>query len=430
MNTPRMEYTMSIEDRLPPPGDIDVLRRLGERVGSLASNAAMEEKRTLWKSLNTLHAGRPMVMVETSGVLDEVLPVSNLVCRDPWAQSVERSLRDKLLHMEQIRDDTVVEPWIAYRAVVRTGDYGFSVEKHHAEGKDGLTTYAWKPPVEDIEQALPRLHFRSHELDMEATESERTRLETVFDGILPVVMRGMYWWTTGLTLASIDLIGLEGLMLAMYDQPEALHALIAFLRDDQLSEFDWYEQQGLLFPNNRGDYIGSGGGGYTDELPRPERQQAQRFSVADMWGLSESQETVGVSPEMFAEFVFPYQVPVISRFGLACYGCCEPVDNRWHIIRALPNLRRVSVSPWANLEGMAANLGQSYVYSRKPNPSLISTEDWDEATIVADLRRTMDVAGSLNLELVLKDVHTVAHKPDRLGYWISLVRREIDRISG
>ena len=50
----------------------------------------------------------------------------------------------------------------------------------------------------------------------------------------------------------------------------------------------------------------------------------------DMWGFGESQETVGVSPAMFGEFIFPYQLPLLERFGLNCYGCCEPLDKRWH----------------------------------------------------------------------------------------------------
>ena len=32
-----------------------------------------------------------------------------------------------------------------------------------------------------------------------------------------------------------DLVGLEGLMLLMYDDPDGLHRLMAFLRDDHLA---------------------------------------------------------------------------------------------------------------------------------------------------------------------------------------------------
>jgi hypothetical protein len=144
-----------------------------------------------------------------------------------------------------------------------------------------------------------------------------------------------------------------------------------------------------------------------------------------MWGLSESQETVGWSPDSFAEFIFPYQAPVISRFGFACYGCCEPVDQRWDVIRSLPNLRRVSVSPWSDQQVMARNLQRNYVYNRKPNPAHVSMDAWDEGLLVSEFEKTKAAAGGLNLELVLKDVHTVARQPWRLKRWTDLAKRTL-----
>ena len=47
---------------------------------------------------------------------------------------------------------------------------------------------------------------------------------------------------------------------------------------------------------------------------------AGKVRTIDMWGFAESQETVGVSPRMFAEFIFPDQLPILERFGLNCYG--------------------------------------------------------------------------------------------------------------
>ena len=87
-----------------------------------------------------------------------------------------------------------------------------------------------------------------------------------------------------------------------------------------------------------------------------------------MWGFCESQETVGVSPEMVGEFVVPYQKPIMERFGLSCYGCCEPLDPRWYLLKDIKGLTRVSVSPWADVNRMAEYLGKEFVYSRKPSP--------------------------------------------------------------
>ena len=90
---------------------------------------------------------------------------------------------------------------------------------------------------------------------------------------------------------------------------------------------------------------------------------------------------------MFAEFVYPYQRPLMERFGLNCYGCCEPLDLRWHVVKDTPGLRRVSVSPWANVEAMAQNLQDRFVFSYKPQPADLATGIMHEDRIRAGLRR-------------------------------------------
>jgi len=162
--------------------------------------------------------------------------------------------------------------------------------------------------------------------------------------------------------------------------------------------------------------------GYTHALP----QNGGPVRARDLWVLSESQETVLVSPKMFEEFVFPYQLPVIERFGRSYYGCCEPVHSRWHLLQKIPNLKRVSISPWCDEEFMADALGRDYVFSRKPNPTLISTERFDEDTIRGDLRKTLKAAASCNVEIIMKDVHTLAGEPWRMARWVKIAREVIE----
>jgi len=136
---------------------------------------------------------------------------------------------------------------------------------------------------------------------------------------------------------------------------------------------------------------------------------------------------VGVGPDQFEEYIFPYQAKIAEQYGLVYYGCCEPVSSRWHVLERIPNLRSVSVSPWANQEVMARELAGQYVYSRKPNPTAVSTADFDEALIRDDIRHTLEVARGCAVELIMKDVHTLAGKPERLARWVAIAREEIDR---
>jgi hypothetical protein len=404
------------------PDDVRILRHLLQRQREIAEDPIMAERRQLWTRHASLDSQRPMILAETSGVLDECAPLSTLRCQEPWARDMERGLRDLIFRYESVADDFVVEPRIRYGWFIQTGDFGVQTAHHRGENDGKLGSYKVDPPIKDLDRDLDRLHFRSLTVDREKTAAWAALLGELFGDILPIINRGWYWWTTGLTITAIDLIGMQPMLLAMIENPAGLHRLMTFLRDDMLNYLNWFEAEGLLPLNNEDDYVGSGSVGYTSELPRPDRPAGAPARVADLWGLAESQETVGVSPRMFEEFVFQYQEPIISRFGLSYYGCCEPIDKRIKIIKRLPNLRRLSVSPWCNQERMADELGKDYIFCRKPAPAMISTAVWDEDLIRDDLRTTLRIARHCPLELAMKDVHTLAGQPWRLGRWVQIAR--------
>jgi hypothetical protein len=134
-----------------------------------------------------------------------------------------------------------------------------------------------------------------------------------------------------------------------------------------------------------------------------------------------------MSPAMFRDFFLPYLARATRPFGLVYYGCCEPVHDRLEMIMAaMPNLRSVSVSPWADFERVAEMLGRDYVYSRKPDPVPISgpTPHWERAE--ADLRRTNEATRDGNVELLFRDVYDVGGDRTRLARWVELARSVFD----
>jgi hypothetical protein len=200
------------------------------------------------------------------------------------------------------------------------------------------------------------------------------------------------------------------------------------LRDGHLAKLEFLERNGLLSLNNDGTYVGSGGFGWTRELPQPDF--AGKVRTCDMWGFAESQETVGISPRMFAEFVFPYQVSILERFGLNCYGCCEPLDTRWHIVEQIPRLRRVSISPWSNIAVMAERLGDRYIFSMKPSPTDLALPSFDEEHVRAKLRQALQITRQHNcrVEVIMKDNHTIQNDPRRVIRWVQIAREEAERV--
>ena len=182
------------------------------------------------------------------------------------------------------------------------------------------------------------------------------------------------------------------------------------------------ESEGLLCMNNANNYIGSGSRGFTDELVRSD----ENVRTTDMWALLESQPTGYVSPSMFREFAFDYQLKMAKNFGLIYYGCCEPLHDRMDMILELPNLKSVSVSPFSDEEMMSEYIRGRYIYSRKPDPVMLSMEQFNEYDVRASAERTIRCAGDCELEFIMKDLHTVRYKPERLKRWVEITRDSIE----
>ena len=82
-----------------------------------------------------------------------------------------------------------------------------------------------------------------------------------------------------------------------------------------------------------------------------------RVRPHNMWGCSNAQIFSEVSPRMHWEFALQHDLRWLSRWGLTYYGCCEPLDRKIDILRRIPNLRKISVSPWCNTERVVEKIG-------------------------------------------------------------------------
>jgi hypothetical protein len=187
------------------------------------------------------------------------------------------------------------------------------------------------------------------------------------------------------------------------------------------------QKEKVLTRNDKNNLIGSGGCGYVSGMPHQSKIDKGYVNLNQMWGLSESQETVGVSPQMFGEFIWPYQKPLMEYFGLTYYGCCEPVEDRFEYVKNSDNLRALSVSPWSNIDKCVELYADNYVMYRKPNPSLICV-GFEEEQIRKDLASTLNKTKGLNIAFVLKDTHTISNEPERFNRWVKIVREEIDKV--
>jgi hypothetical protein len=400
-----------------------VLRKLAGEVGALASRPVEAEKRILWRRHNDLESVRPLVFCDPENGWNEIIPEKTLLCQNELARNWEMTLRKEIFWATKMGDDRVTEPYFNIPYTYSESDWGM----HHIQvGGENLGAYTWESPLKDYASDLPKMKFPEITVDYKTTEDVKHLAESIFGDLLTVRVKGMWWWTLGLTWPLINLRGLETYMLDFYLFPNELHRLMEILRDGHLAKLDFLEGNNLL-PDNTDMYVGSGGFGYTNQLPQKDFTGKTR--LRDMWGFCESQETVSVDPELFSEFVLPYQMPVLERFGLNCYGCCEGLDARWEYIRHIPNLRRVSVSPWANEAKMAEQLGPDYIWSRKLNPAKLAMADMDTGSVRAELRAAIEVASANKcvIELLMKDNNTLGHNPQNVIDWCRIAKEEIER---
>lgn len=411
---------------LPPLSNKEraVLRGLALRVAELAARPGEDEKRREWHRHNALRPGRPMVFCDPENGWNEIFPPGSLLCVSDLARHWEFELRIKEFYGTRMRDDRVIDNRFVLRPVARETGWGLQTP---IIGRGEGRAFTWDPPLKDLDD-LSDLRVPEVIVDRQATTRLQSLAEDVFDGALTVDVKGVWWWSLGMTQRLVYLRGLERMMLDMLENPAGFHRLMAFMRDAQLARLDRLEADGLLCLNDGNDYVGSGGFGFTEELPAPGHDGQVR--TKGMWGFCESQETLGVSPAMFEEFVFQYQLPILERFGLNCYGCCEPLDGRWEVVRRTPRLRRVSVSAWADPEKMAECLGDRYIFSAKPNPAHLAPSTFDEAPVRRDLRRIIGATRGLPLELIMKDNHTIANDAARVCRWVEIAREEMERVAG
>jgi hypothetical protein len=401
-----------------------VLRELARRVAELAALPIQQEKAQRWKAHHALKRTAPLIFCDPEDAWYELIPADELTCTHNLARIWEFKLRKEIYWAENIKDDRVVLPTFSVHTVWTKTPRG--LEANVVGGQDG-GAYHWEAPLKDGFEAMEQLKPAQIKVDMERTRALEALAHDVFDGILEVKREAVYWWSLGMTTDLIMLRGFENVLFDFYDHPDELHTLMALLRDENLAMLDYLEQNNLLTLNNGGDFHGTGGYAWTDELPAPDFCGYVR--TKDMWGFCESQETVGVSPELFEEFIFPYQSAMLERFGLNIYGCCEPLDTRWKIIGCIPRLRKVTVSPWSNDEVMAENLGADNVYCKKVNPSRIATAVIDEDAIRAELRTTFDAVKrhDCRAEVLMRDVLTVACNPHNPVRWVQIAREEAEK---
>jgi len=411
-----------------PEKDKLILKNLGAEIAALASGPKMEERKKLWYSHNRLEKTRPVILCDPENGWNEIIADDEILCSNDIARHWENHLRKQLFWGQEMDDDYPVEPLFNLPLIYSETPWNVKNSQKEVTTQKALLdggAYHIDTILEDYDQ-LKDLVKPSLTIDQQKSGQLFETASEIFTGTLEVRTNSLWFWSVGLTDEFTFLRGMNNLFMDFYDAPHKIHQLMSLLLEGTMEKLDFLEEKGLFNLNNDGTYVGSGGLGFTDELPGKGFEGIVR--TQDMWGLAESQVTIGVSPEMFGEFIFPYQKQLMERFGLSCYGCCEPMDDRIDIVKSVSNLRRVSVSPWANKEIMADKLKHDYIYSLKPNPSHLAVPHINEDLIRRETKEALALTRHNCLEIIMKDNHTLGGNRENVKKWTKIVREEIENL--
>ena len=402
--------------------DRDIIRKLARQVADIAALPVQAETIGLWKALNGLKPVRPMVMIDQIPWHElDVDGELTLRTEDAFCRGLETALRRTLYSWRHMRADMVVEPVIDIPKTIRGLGFGIeTVEKTAVlDPSSDVVGHYYVDQLKD-ERDIEKIRMPQVVLDEDATARAEQQAHDLFDGIIAVRMQGCQPMFAPWDVL-VQWCGVEQVILALVDRPEFVHALVARLTDANLSMLDQLEANALLG-------FGQGTihctGAYTDELP------ARGFDprcprAIDLWTCGMAQIFSTVSPAMHQEFELDYAAKWSARFGLVYYGCCEPLDDKIDIIRNVPHVRKISMSPWVDVDKAAERIGRDFVFSRKPSPALLARDTWQPDTVAADLQDTLRRCAphGCPVELILKDISTVRYEPRRLWDWADVAMR-------
>lgn len=398
----------------------NVLRDLAKQVADIASLPIMAERRELWKKHNSLQPSRPLILIFPEGSWQELLPHSVLKCEGDKARGIEWNLRSRIYYYEHFQDDTVIEKeWIVSKAIRNTG---WGLSSKHIPSTEARGSWHFDPVIKEPSD-LKKLKIPDISHDEEASKRNLTEAQELFGDILDVKQKGASHISFHLMNQYTYLRGLEEVMRDMYENPGMIHDAMSFLEEGHKHILKKYVDLNLLSLNNDSTYQNTGGNGYTDELPKP-GFDPDRVRLCDMWGSAEAQELALVSPKMHAEFSMQYEKRLLEPFSLTGYGCCEDLTKKLDDVFTIPNIRRISIAPSANVDSCAEKLQGKYIFSWKPQPSHLVGE-FDTQFIRKYIQHTLDVTKNCVVEMVLKDTHTCQNHPERFDEWTRIAREQI-----
>lgn len=390
-----------------------ILRELANKYFELANSDKNKQNILLHKKVNDLKKTRPIVLIDEipwheMNVNDEL----TLQCESEFYRSIEYFFRKNIFQWKHMPADMVLRPYYSVPKIINST--GIGVRKLINEHQQDSQSHTFADQFQN-EEDLDKLHNEVISYDHEATMQDYCKVANIFGDVLPVKVSGEATGY-GLGCKTMDeIVSFRGLDTFFYDfieRPEFMHQLIGKLTNIFIDRIMQYDKLGLF----DGDaYYNHCTSALTNDL-KPDQNHVRARAV---WGRGLAQIFGSVSPQMHDEFDIQYMIKAMEPFGLVYYGCCEPLHNKIHILEKIPNLRKISITPWADIDVAADIIRNRYVIAAKPNPSQFALVNWDEEAARRELKRIVNACkrNDCSCDIVMKDITTVCKRPENLFKW-------------
>jgi hypothetical protein len=400
--------------------DRTILYELASKIAEIAALPVQQERIKLWKNNNDLQKGsRPPVFIDQLPwhEIDRTEEMQ-LVCEDAFLRTIEHGMRAILYRWKHFQCDMVVRPFFELPKSIEGLNYGMKIleETRAVDVENDIVSHAYFDQLSTSAE-VQALQADVIESDIKADEYRKNLLEEIFGQVLPVRLSGVQIHS-GLWDRIAQMRSVTNILWDLVEKPELIEETVKKFVWLTMSTIDQCEELDLLDPMHT--YIHCTGA-FTKDLPI-ETGLDRKANASDCWSFGMAQMFSTVSPAMHEEFEIDLVRPLYERFGLIYYGCCEPLHDRIHIVRKIKNVRKISISPWANNTIAAEQIGHDYVFSSKINPAYIAT-GFDRESIEAQVKDVLAATERTGtpVELILKDVSTVENDIRRIDQWNNLV---------
>ncbi len=410
--------------------EFDILQSLARHLAELAEIPENQQKAQLWSQLTDLDPSvRPMLLTHLWPLAwSQVLPdETTLICQNETARRYERDLRQRIWSVENLSDDTVIEPVIRYPHCVTIQPYGgLTVKKVYASDDHAQTGAAIFLPEIYQKSDIEKLNDPIVRVDTDLRETYRLEAEAIFGGILEVIPEGIYFAAKVID-EWVELRGMGQVYLDMVDDPEWMHEALQIVADNFRSRFLQCEALGVWGPWDASDPLGSTGLRFNPDVPNyPQVKARGCLKLNESWAFTCAEAFTKVSPRMHDQFAFKYDRQLMPLFRFANIGCCEVLSDRINYIRSIPNARRITISEWADLERAAKAIGTDYVYGYKPSGVPFISEPWNPALVRKEIREMLSCSQGCVVEIILNIGGTLGkNAAKQLIEWNQIAYQEI-----